>query len=164
MTPSARTVILLLGQPQAVRCPPLERLGQTRHRACCIRPHIRPSASGPAVAEMRPLYFFSSRNRVSIASWRSAVVNSIFVGVQPAGAHVPGGVRAETGKTQVLQQEFCRPFQVVHIVLMDGHPHSNLHTMPLEGAESLELPPQMTPSRAPGHAIRAFEPSTEICT
>jgi hypothetical protein len=86
-------------------------------RASSIRRQTRPSANGPALAEMRPGYFSVRRSNVAMANWRSCNVQHNIIRIQAACAQVTGRVGAKTRQAQFFQKEVSDIFQIVNIMI-----------------------------------------------
>lgn len=84
--------------------------------------YVLASASGPAMAWIRPLYCFDSRSRVSMARMRSTVSCTIsaFFRHRPMA---PAGIGPEGSQADILEQETGDTLEVVDVLPVNGHAH-----------------------------------------
>ncbi len=163
MAPSARTAILLVGQPQPVRCPPLEKAGadfSTRlpHASphAPFRQRTRRSRNAPGIFFLQAQESFHRQSGVRLWSAESH---------QRSTGRCPGTRRSwcQNGKPRSSSRNLAVSFQVMHIVLVDRHAHGHLHAVPLEGPDPSNRPLKRALPRA-GSCDSGLEPSTEIWT
>ena len=96
------------------------------------------SASGPAMALIRPLYFFDQPKQGLHGDHPLFRRELHHLGIFPAQSHGACGIGPEGGKAEILQEKFCDAFEIMDVLAVDRHPHRRRDTVAPKGHEALQ--------------------------